>query len=124
MTGRRVQAAIHEAGHAVAHHVHKDVIRRIQIAEDGTGSTKARYRAPGRPSVTSALTCLAGAAAESRLLGGGYAASCKQDIEAARRHLKGTGVRVEDVWPQALQLVDAHRDNSAGRTAVDVARRA
>lgn len=112
MKNPHLQAAIHEAGHAISHYVLGDQIRQVQIAQDGRGRTRARPRTNDRSPVTSALTCLAGAAAEARLLGGGYAADCKIDIADARRHLKGTGLTVEQVWKNvALPFADQNRDN-------------
>jgi hypothetical protein len=100
--------AIHEAGHAIAHLHYRDRVRSLSIGMDGGGRTRAASRAD-RPPVQAAICCLAGAAAEAKLIGRGYAAACTVDIEHAKRHLAGTGLAVSDVWPEALRLINRYR---------------
>jgi hypothetical protein len=79
-------------------------------ATDGmTGLT--RVLSPGgRSPLASAICCLAGAAAEARLVGTGYASACKVDVEDANAYLTATTLSVSDVWPDALKLIDGYRD--------------
>jgi ATP-dependent Zn protease len=57
--------AYHEAGHAVARLFCGNPVRRVTIAEDGTGNTKYLYRSP-RP-LADAVCCVAGPLVESAI---------------------------------------------------------
>jgi hypothetical protein len=64
----------------------------------------------GRSPLASAICCLAGAAAEARLVGTGYASACKVDVEDAKAYLTAINLSVSDVWPEALKLIDRYRE--------------
>lgn len=66
--------------------------------------------AGGRSPIASAICCLAGAAAEARLVGIGYASACKVDVEDAKAYLIAANLSVSDIWPEALKLIDHYRE--------------
>ena len=109
----RYATAVHEAGHGVAHHHYGDRIRSLavfDVAVDGmTGLTRV-LPAGGRSPIASAICCLAGAAAEARLVGTGYASACKIDVKDAKAYLITTSLSVSDVWPETLKLIDHYRE--------------
>jgi len=108
MTPREI-LAYHEAGHAACYRHLGDQICSVEL-KDGRGLCDGFV---GRPDTDTplrdVLRCLSGPAAEYTLVG---SITCGRiDLDDAARYARDAGMCVDDVWPDALALIQRYQDD-------------
>jgi len=101
--------AYHEAGHAIAYRHFGNRIRSVELFDAGGGFTCGHCWASQDTPLRKAMRSLSGPASEYVATGTVDRDHCRTDLENAARYARDGGIRLDDVWPEALALVDRYQ---------------